>query len=92
MGSRRKIRLDRGDTLGGTVPLVLKAQLQSRSGQRGFSRKKEKSSVWSWVIAFFLALIIAVVVVFIVAGGESVSNSLHGFVENIRTFFDVPQK
>jgi hypothetical protein len=65
--SRRKIRLDRGDTLGGTVPLSLRNYVQPdvSFGERRFSRRRRRrggSSLLSWIMTILLALAIAAIV------------------------------
>ena len=60
--SRGKIRLDRGDTLGGTVPLSLRDHVQPDVGfgERRFSRRRRGGSSWlSWTLTILLALILA---------------------------------
>ncbi len=57
---RRKIRLDRGDTLGGTVPLTLRDHVMPDfgHGERRFSRRRRRrgGNLLSWVITVLLAL------------------------------------
>ncbi len=61
--SRRKIRLDRGDTLGGTVPLSLRNHVQPDVGfgERRFARRRRRggSGLLSWFLTILLALAIA---------------------------------
>ncbi|MEQ8603845.1 MAG: hypothetical protein RIB45_11035 [Marivibrio sp.] len=60
--SRSKIRLDRGDTLGGTVPLSLRDHVQPDVGfgERRFSRRRRGGSAWlSWTFTILLALALA---------------------------------
>lgn len=63
--TKRKIRLDRGDTLGGTVPLSLRNHVQPDVGfgERRFSRRRRGgSSAVSWLLTILLALVLAVVI------------------------------
>lgn len=61
--SRRKIRLDRGDTLGGTVPLSLRNHVQPDVGfgERRFGKRRRNggSGALSWILTIVLALVLA---------------------------------
>lgn len=53
---RRKIRISRGDTLGGTVPLILPGRLSLDPGQRRFGRRRRGGG--SWMRLIFLSLVL----------------------------------
>lgn len=58
----RKIRLDRGDTLGGTVPLTLRDHVQPDVGfgERRFGRRRRRrAGLLSWLLTVLLALAVA---------------------------------
>ncbi|WP_259782987.1 hypothetical protein [Aestuariispira ectoiniformans] len=66
MARPRRIRLERGDTLGGTAPLILlkkgdgkpfrEGELRRRSRKNG--RFKTSTIVWNVVIVLFLAAVV----------------------------------
>lgn len=60
---RRKILLDRGDTLGGTVPLLLRDSVIARTGTGGRSRRKDRGQGrgWLWGMLFVILLLAAVI-------------------------------
>lgn len=92
MGSRRKIRMEHGDTLGGTVPLLLRDHVEAGYGQKGFGRRRRDRGggfrVWFW--SFLVALVIALAIVFFLAGPDRVDGWLTELWDRVVGFFDVP--
>ncbi len=56
---RRKIKLCRGDTLGGTVPLILPGRLCVAPGRSRFGNSRRKSGGWRWKLFWSVVVIVA---------------------------------
>ena len=59
---RRKIRMDRGDTLGGTVPLLLRDHVTANSKDGRFLHKDRRDSRPAWVYGLFAGLLLVAVI------------------------------
>lgn len=58
-GRKRKIRMNRGDTLGGTVPLLLRDHVTPNSTEGRFLRKDRNSGPgWRTLLAILILLLI----------------------------------
>ncbi|MDF1747755.1 MAG: hypothetical protein P1V34_02665 [Alphaproteobacteria bacterium] len=91
---RRKIRMDRGDTLGGTVPLLLRDSITANGTSGRFLHKDRRSGPgWrSWLVFLGILLFGAIIVWFTLP--ELVSNlglpTSADIWQRIQTFFSVP--
>ena len=81
MARSRQIRMDRGDTLGGTTPLiVMDKELGSPfvSGEYRRRRRKDRGGgrgIWQWMLALMLLIAVAAV---LGLGYERVSSLFQG--------------
>lgn len=92
---RRKIRLDRGDTLGGTVPLLLRDHVTANGTEGRFLHKDRSDGpgLKAFAIGGGVMLILAIVAWFALPGlMETLGIPTFGDVlERIEIFFSVPE-
>ncbi len=91
---RRKIRMDRGDTLGGTVPLLLRDSITANgTGGRFLHKDRRSGPGWRAWLIFFVVLLIGAFVAWLTLP-DLVRNlglpTANDILDRIQTFFSVP--
>lgn len=92
---RRKIKLDRGDTLGGTVPLLLRDSVTANGTEGRFLHKDRGDGLSLKALAIGFGVILVLTIAAWVALPDLMENlgipTLTEVVERIELFFSVPE-